>query len=300
MHHTRLKRHFGARLKQVSLVSAVTLAAILWLSASPVHSCRCRSPQDWGFIGPETGRLPANAAGVAWYAGRRGGFPPTEVFATRFTLEAILGPGESRQLPVRVTRVEDFPGVYVIGPRGESLKAGATYRFTVDKVHPHYQKAQLAHRQVEVTIDPGILSSRTLLSLDVGPTHAGVISVPMAVSCSTSVHASQVRIEAKLPREARAWAPQLLYRTIVDDRGLESIWLAQEDNCDTIPPGRSWEAVGRDRVYATCRAPHASGLHFDGGLEPGRHALMMQAFLPGTDLVLQTAVRTVNLRCPWW
>ena len=223
MHHTGLTLHFGTRLKQVSLASAVILAAILWLSVSAIHSCSCDFPDDWGFIGPETGRLPANAAGVAWYAGWHRGFPSTKVSAARFTIEEILGPAESRQLPVRVTMVEDFPNIYVIGPRGERLKTGATYRFTADKVDPDYEEAKLAHRQVVVAVDREILSSRTPLSLDVGPAHAEIISVEMSVSCATSLHASQVRIEARLPQEARVWAPQLLYRTIVDDGGIDSI-----------------------------------------------------------------------------
>ena len=32
-------------------------------------------------------------------------------------------------------------------------------------------------------------------------------------------------------------------------------------------------------------------------LEPGRHTLQMQAFLPGTDIVLQTPIERVSLHC---
>ena len=81
----------------------------------------------------------------------------------------------------------------------------------------------------------------------------------------------------------------MLYRTIVDG---EINWVAYKSLCETIPPGRSWEAVGHDRIFAACKK--LSGLHYvEYDLAPARYTLKMQAFLPGTGVVLETDVKFV-------
>ena len=84
-------------------------------------------------------------------------------------------------------------------------------------------------------------------------------------------------------------------RTIVDG---EFNWVARDSLCKTIPPGRSWESVGHDRIFAACKK--LSGLHYvEYDLVPARHTLKMQAFLPCTGVVLETDVKFVDPRCTW-
>ena len=118
---------------------------------------------------------------------------------------------------------------------------------------------------------------------------------PAGGSCSVGLKVSQVKIEGKLAKDAQQWREQMLYRTIVDG---EINWIASGSNCVTIPPGRSWQPVGHDQIFAACRK--LSELHYvEYDLAPARHTLKMQAFLPGTDVVLETDVKLVDLYCTW-
>ena len=51
-----------------SLGEAATAILVLGMSTAPAHACSCLATDDWGFLGPSEGRLPANAVGVAWYS----------------------------------------------------------------------------------------------------------------------------------------------------------------------------------------------------------------------------------------
>ena len=230
--------------------------------------------------------MPANAAGVAWFTPEE--IRDNENLAARFTVE-IRKAGEFRLLPVKVSPVENFPGIYVIAPEGERLKPGATYRFTVDKADPYGR----GHKQALVTIDHRDLSTKTEFTLDIGPITTEFIGVAARVSCSDGLEVSQVKVESKLAKDAQQWREQMLYHTIVNG---EINWVAFESLCETIPPGRSWEAVGHDRIFAACRK--LAGLHYvKYNLAPARHTLKMRAFLPGTGGVLETDVKLVDLHC---
>ena len=115
MGDTSLARRISAMLAKTALAAAAAFIAALWMSAPPAHACSCRFPHDWGFIGAESGRLHANAAGVAWYAQK---IRANENLAARFTVE-IQDQGEFRPLPAKVSPVEDFSGIHVIAPEGE-------------------------------------------------------------------------------------------------------------------------------------------------------------------------------------
>ena len=125
--------------------------------------------------------MPANAAGVAWFTPRE--ISDNEDLTARFTAE-IREADEFRLLPVKVSLVEDFPGIHVIAPEGEGLKPGATYRFTVDKV----DRYERGHKQALVTIDHQVLSAETDLTLDIGPNTTEIIAVPAGGSCSITLN----------------------------------------------------------------------------------------------------------------
>ena len=289
MADTRFARRMKAILGSAALLSMAAMIVALCLPPPPAHACSCGFVEDWGFYGAQESRLPANAAGVAWYAPTARHEPEEhteEILRKRFIVE-IREKGTFRPLPVWVRPVKGFRGIYVVGPEGEGLKAGVIYRFTVDEADPDGG----GHRQVVVTVDRESLSADTALDLDVGPVTNEFIGVAAGGSCSDGLYVSQVSIEATLAANARQWHEHLLFRTIVDD---ESEWHARHTLCEPVPPGRSWEEIGRDRVFAPCQE---TWNHYILELEPGQHALKMQAFLPGTDIVLETPVRSVRLSC---
>ena len=274
-------------LKKTALIFVAALIGALWISTPFAHACSCRFPSG-GFISPKIGRLPANAAGVVWYTRYKLGNKPIEFLKSHSTVE-IWENREFRPLPVKVIPVEDFRDTYVIAPEGAMIKPGATYRITVDRKSNYMD----GYKQVFVTIDHENLSPNTKLALDVGPVTTKPIRVAASVSCIGSLKVSQARIKSKLPEDARRWREQLLYRTIVDGN---IRWNAQDSNCSPFVPGRSWEAVGHDRVFAPCgivpslyNIPHIR--------DSARHTILIQAFLPGTGVVLETPVKSVSLRC---
>ena len=270
------------------MTMGVAVLLIAWIAALPstVHACSCRLPSEWGFISPAHGRLPGNAAGVLW-------FQPDERSSGnlegRFTAEILEGK-EFRQMPVRVSRLDEFStsysGMNIVATADRRLQPGATYRFSVDQAGEGYG-------QVIVTVDQDILQEETDFTLVVGTVTRDVISVAVSGSCSGPLDASLVHIEGRLARDARRWREQLLNRTIVDE---EIYWRARSFLCATDVPGRTEAGIGYDLVHGDCGGSRMSG-KYSRVLEPGRHSQRMQAYLPGTGIVLETDVRLVDLAC---
>ena len=145
-----------------------------------------------------------------------------------------------------------------------------------------------------VTIDRETLSANTSFSLDVGPITNEVIELAAAMTCSDELNVAQTRISGNLAKNAQRWREHLLYRTIVNE---EVHWGPRADMCQTIVPGRSWEPVGEDRIFASCEEPEHQ-LFIPLALKPHRHTVMMQVVLPGTGIVLDTPAKSVEFRCP--
>ena len=279
-----------ARLRVAALVLAGAAIIALSMAPSPARACSCIHFEDWGFLGPRVGRLPANATGVAWYVPwvrSQLEAPATEDLERRFTVEIQDG-GAFRQLPVSVTPVGGFPGIYVVGAANRGLEAGATYRFTDDKAPPRVRGL----RQVVVTVDRERLSADTEFGLQIGPVTSDIVLLPGGAACLFKITGTQVTIDAVLAPHASRWREQMLYRTLLDGR---VGWKVQKDLCSHIPPGRSREETGRDRYFVLCETSMLS--HVPPTMEPGRHTLQMQAFLPGTDIVLETPTESVFLPC---
>lgn len=307
MRNPGIARRIGANSSKMALIFVAALTGALWMSAPSAYACSCRAVKNWGFIGPKTGRLPANAAGVIWYATywwNADRNRSNEDLEARFKVE-IREQGKFRPLSVQVRPAEGFRRIYVVAPAGERLKPGATYRFTVDKAYKYADRYEDVHRQVLVTIDHEKLSAGTKLALDLGPVTTENITVAAGGSCKAKRRVAQVSINGRLPKGAQRWRAQLLYRTIVDG---EINWYARKHMCYPVVPGRSSleRAVGHELVYAFCKRPEPGsnlGGYFGPSRPPGlplptgRHTLMMQAVLPGAGVVLETPVKSVNLSC---
>ncbi len=284
------------------------------------QACSCVDPEHWGFIGPENGRLPANAAGVVWFKPR--------VFDRRYELQQ---PPSGRRVAARIRveqrvqnrfvrvpatarSVDGFRGIFVVAPR-EGLAVAATYRFTdrgstLHDDHPEWADSRRflgngPHRQVQVTVDADPLPANSSLALKAGPAAAELISVASGGGmCSVRGQpVPHVSIEAGLAPEVREWRGQLLFRTLVDDEP----WAGAESLCSLYPSGRSWRQIATDKVYSTCQDLDARGeapiaFREPRGrfreLAPTKHSVKMKAFLPGTDIVLESEALTVDLSCP--
>jgi len=258
---------------------------------------------NWRFLAPEDGRLPSNAVGVAWYGSSLNEPYSREDVLARVTVETKHG-DTFREVPATARELTEFrrvfaidPGrVFVIGPEG-GLEAGSTYRLT-----DHGEHLQSFPRQVLVTVDSTPLEPETPLSASAWPLYSEMIPVAGGGACKTWFFVAQVLIETTLPETAGRWENQLLYRTFVNGEP----WHPREHLCSVVPPGRSWRETGEDLVYSVCPDPPDldrdiygwRGSHYLRQLEAGQHSVTMQAFLPGTDIVLESRAMAVDLSCP--
>ncbi len=207
--------------------------------------------------------------------------------------------GGFREVPATGNGVAGFPGVYSIEPKG-GLKAEATYRFT-----DRGNRRRGVPAQVLATIDRASLEPATPLVLKVWPLYSETIAVASGGGmCWVAQWVAQALIETTLPEGAAQWRDQLLYRTLVDGEA----WYGKESLCDYYPPGRGWKEIGEDLVHSACPDPSGASQGDEGHaygenrrrrqLEPTHHTVKMQAFLPGTDIVLGMETLTVDLSCP--
>lgn len=278
-----------------SLVAVALAIVSSTVVVSPAGACSCLASSVWGFLAPAGGRLPANAVGVAWYR------PPSSKSFTlvlaQVSVEIRAEDGSFDQVPAVVEAVDGFPGVFVIGPRG-GLRPGATYRFT-----DRGERRRKAPERVTVTVDDAPLEAAMPLSLSIWPLYSETISVGVGSSCQAPLWVAQVLTEVALSEPFQEWRDQLLYRTFVDGR----IWRPKSHLCDHIPPGRSWrETTSEDLLFSECSDPTGQTRKYPfyqenvrhQGLDPTEHAVRVQAFLPGTDVVLESEAVSADLSCP--
>ena len=270
----------------------MALAVGLFFSSPHALACSCAPNLEVGFIGHEVSRLPANAAGFAWYVSKRMNRRLESIPSDRFKLEVFDGTA-FYEITARVDRTDDFSTptadflMYLIHP-AEGLTPGATYRVT-DKLAAIVSGDHVERRMI-VTIDREGLSADTPFAMDIGPTNHKLIELAAAISCSKRIEVAEVWITSTLPPGAHAWRDQLVYRTIVDGNP----WHPTSSLCRKVLPGRSWDDIGADRVFSACRMPADRP---DIPVPPQRRTVAIEAYLPGTDIVLTTPTRDVDLDC---
>ena len=296
-----MNRNIRASLRKTTHMAVLVLTVGVCTYTPQALACSC-DHLAYGFIGPYTSQLPANATGIPWYVStKRAPRPWTEekfeVDEDRFTLE-ILEDDRFREIQVRLAIAQEFETkvdkylIYHIGPRYDGLTPGATYRVT-DQLDPKRYGTSYGDRQVVVEIDREPLSADTPLTLHLGTARVDRVYIAdTGGSCGGSLLAAQSKIAARLPGNLRKWEHQLLFRTIVD--GVQ--WDARRSWCSLIEPGRSWEDYAHDRIFATCE--EASFRAIKPLLKPGKHSVTVEARLPGTDIVLKTATKSLDLECP--
>ena len=280
-------------------VTTIALALSFSVYAPHVSACSCIY-LAYGFIGPYTSRLPANAVGIPWYVSTkaarfRGKDDWFVVDESRFILE-VLNKDQFVPIPLNITVAQEFDTeidtymIYHISPKDGGLRPGATYRI-IDQLESGFRNETHNDREVVVEIDHETLTTDTQLNLHVGKANVNRLYIAANGSCSGRLLGSQARIAARLPTEFRKWEDQLLFRTIVDGE----TWQVRRSLCSLVEPGRGWDSVAHDRIFAACEEP--AFLPISPVLPPGRHTVRIEARLPGTDIVLQTEERTVKLEC---
>lgn len=244
---------------------------------------------------PETGRLPANAVGVAIYSPKsRWPARTAEEIPEKVSVE-IKEEGVFRAVPAVAKPVPGFGMVYVVGPR-KGLTAGRTYRFT--DLNPQSLRANEAPESVVVTVDHARLDAATPFTAETHPLPSNLEHVSASAICSLKRWVTRVRVITLLPEAPPEWLDQLLYVTLVDG---DRRWVGQKSICHEIPPGRSRLQTGWSLLYARCPPPPGVDDSYEFALErtlrPTPHTVKVEAFLPGTEVMLATET-VVDLSCP--
>ncbi|MCY3969982.1 MAG: hypothetical protein OXG74_08610 [Acidobacteria bacterium] len=300
-----------------------TILLALLFSSGTAWACSCPFVSYWGFVGPETGRMPANAHGVIWFIPRTeivragGRFVSRPVSAKRldeFTSNLrveVLVNGKYSRLPTGVVEYkppEDWSSwgrLFLIRPVG-GFDPGSTYRFTDRNrgrwkhwPYPVYEQAAL--QQVTFTVDEEELAAQDV-ALEVSSPGTDSFWIATGASCLRKADVMNVRASVELP--VPEWRGSLLYATWVDGKR----WRGASSICSRIVPGRSWKhgQAGTDTIYADC-ASHPERLVEDG-IDPyhlwergmlanSKHTLKVQAFLPGTDVMFESEPVPFDLSC---
>ena len=294
-----MNEHLRISLSSVAKSATFSLIVSLGVYAQYASACSCLY-LAYGFIGPYTSRLPANALGIPWYVSTEAARyrSPEDSFAvveSRFILE-VLNKDQFVPISLRITVAQEFTTpidtymIYHINPKDGRLKPGATYR-VIDQLESGIRSETHNDQEVVVEVDHETLTADTPLILHVGNAKVDGFHVGANASCSEWLKVSHARIASRLPAEFRKWEDQLLFRTIVDGEP----WQVRRSLCSLVEPGRGWDSVAHDRIFAACEEPSFSPI--SPVLAPGRHSVMIEARLPGTDIVLQTEKRFVNLAC---
>lgn len=119
----------------------------------------------------------------------------------------------------------------------------------------------------------------------------GAVQVEASAQCSVGVPSAFADLRVSLSEGARPWAALLLYRTLVD--GVE--WRPKDFAPRELPVGGSWRGRGSDTVFAPCGELPSGAAQY--GLTQGVHIVVMQATLPGANLLLETDPVQVDLTC---
>ena len=277
-----------------------------WFGLRPPES-PCSCPADAfsasGFAGPAEARLPANAAGVIWYDSENWRSrpvqqqpDPADVLSSRLSVRMLNGQDWDAPLPTVVTAVPDFPGVFVVAPEG-GFVAGARYFFVEseredDWWRPGDDPWDLQAGVIATIDSQDLLRTDTTLTLNATPSVFETLRVARSFRCDAVERLPQVHIEARLDGMGHRWRDQFLYRTLVDGRR----WRETSTTCTRVQlRPRTWADTGNDVLYSRCGE---DPWHVYHGLDPGPHRVQMQAFLPGTDILLETETLTVDLSCP--
>jgi hypothetical protein len=135
-------------------------------------------------------------------------------------------------------------------------------------------------------LTPAVPLPQSLGQIDEIRSHKSLVSVNTDSGCSGLFEAAIASVQVRLTEEAEPWRDALFFTTLVDGER----WEERSSFCEQPPLGGDSGGRGHAQLFALCG-------QFNAGLEPGRHTVKMLAWLPGTDLVLETEEAEFELDC---
>jgi hypothetical protein len=270
----------------LSATTACLAVLLLTLMAAPRPAHACSQPACWSAAlvpGPELEQsVPANLPALYWRPFFGAGAPlPDPATVT-------LARRDRPDQPIELSPSQIENGDVVLVPM-TSLEPGVGYRLADSSVCAGSEESgpEILFEAGDEAPLPQSLGE--LLATDIG---VGRVSVAtLSGSCAESIEADRVEIALEPSADAAPWLELLHFETLVDGH----VWQPSGDITVLSPPGASWMGRGRDLVHASCEPDLGQGT--DPGVDEGSHEVSMRATLPGTDIALETAPVTVDLRC---
>jgi hypothetical protein len=272
-----------------SVVAARGVALVIaWcavtLDATPASACGGASCFTGWFLPADGTSVPANVTALAW-------MPPNDYSAPQpFTTPDLhfsrIDGASPEPVDFELDAADSRPTWIRLS---SALTAGARYRLEVDGT------CATAAVEFEATKEaplPDTLGTVTATSPAPGEIQVATISG----SCDTPLPAVISDVDLDLSDDAAPWSALFLYQTKVDGAEWAPSWsLAPEPKDNVADP--------RTKVFAECLdRPLASGQPIDehaehDGLSEGKHAIEIEAQLPGLDRVLRTQEKQIELSC---
>jgi hypothetical protein len=259
----------------------LAVAVVGATAPSQARACRCSVPEH-GFVVPEGGVLPANAAGLPWHGWPRSveNFEVVEITPTaELPRTAKIHPvSRDRSVPGR------WASTVVVGLE-EGLQPGASYRFGVRATEGGIVTGQ--QQQAVVRVSETALVAPEASPLLLGALEQSKTTIATGGRCSASRETARREVSLLLPDLSEEARNSLFYLTLVDGKP----WREQSSTCKPPVPGETWKGRARDLLFTLCpELPRR-------GLASGTHSIQMLALLPGTDIVIRSEVVSGDFSC---
>lgn len=267
-----------------ALACCVVVALIpFWATESA--ACGCLLPKP--VILPRSGAtLPANVPAFLWVGPELHG-PPSEFALDRLddgsqvSVSIDVEPFDETLAPVDLPR--SFGVSWFLVVPQEELQPGNRYQLSVT----HNTETLAAFW----TIMEPVPLPETLGTLEVGQGQQTDLQlISYRGGCLATEPASWVDMRVAYTAEADAWQGTMFFNTEANG----APWTPDTNLCHPLRT-ESWVGPGVDRVLAVCR-PIEPGERLLS-LGEGVHEVKLRAWLPGTDIVLETNPAEVQLTC---
>jgi hypothetical protein len=255
---------------------------------------------------PRTGTVPANLPAVAWWFGRSyydelddsdaGGPYPVMTTADDLVLECGDETANRRTIAVDV----EVTGAYaLIAPKtafvaGESCSLHSrVVRCDLSKIEGFWHKHDMSYLtgRANFTVGASAPLPDALGVFEIEPAKVEPIELTEGAGCSGIDDVCATRGTIALSDGARPWRDAFVYETRVDGKP----W--RLPRAAPLPLDEGSSHIGRGREILFAKRPGASSRTDVRGLSVGRHSVVIRAYLPGTQVTLETEPVEIDLNC---
>lgn len=264
-----------------TLVSAVALAAALAWSPGSAAACSPGSCVPGRLVPRDGATIPENTPALAWR-------PPID----------FMAPGDSPRPALTVSRIDGDAPVVVeheeedaadgwVWIRLSQWHEGARYRVEV--------AADCGPDAVELEVGPAAPLPDSLGQVVTpGPARQDLTVATVSGSCVTEIPAMVLPVSLEPDDSVRPWAELLLFQTMVDGEPWAPSW-----SLGPVEPHDELQGSD-DLVFTECEPDPGQSVD-DGalhdGVDPGEHAIRIDATLPGHAGTLQSGELISHLSC---